>query len=539
MQSSKQRGESLVPAARAELRQRLVWLTVFRTGATTLMLGAFSIALFNRPGHELSLSDAMSFGVIGLVYVSTLVYGVVLRRRAVHRLAGVAQVAGDVIIATALVVVTGGVESPFTFTYSLAVVGAAVVVHRTGAAITSGICAASYTALLVLGESGALGIPALSMGRATYLLASNYVALLLIAVLSGYLSGQLRSQQGQIKAREADLKRLSTLHGQILSSVPSGLITCDAEGRVTFVNPSAANILSLAPESALPVHLESLIPGALHGGGSSSRKEVVVTTAAGVRTLGMSVTELEGSTGAHLIVFQDLTELRRIEEGLKRADRLAALGALAAQLAHEIRNPLASMRGAAQLIAQDASEDPTSARLTNILVRESDRLSKLVEEFLRFARPPAPAKRVLDLSALVNETVEMLRSDPLSKGVTLETQLVPIHAAVDADQIRQVLINLVRNAMQAVEGAGTVKVSLGQAEEGPAITVWDSKGGIPTANLPRLFEPFFTTRQGGTGLGLATAHSIIRAHGGDIWVESSPATGTQFVVALGSGASGG
>jgi two-component system sensor histidine kinase PilS (NtrC family) len=243
---------------------------------------------------------------------------------------------------------------------------------------------------------------------------------------------------------------------------------------------------------------------------------------------------LEGATSAaRLIIFQDLTALRRTEDELRRADRLAALGSLAAQLAHEIRNPLAAMRGSAQMLAQDAAGNAGNERLTAILLRESDRLSRLVEDFLRFARPPPPQRQPVALEALVSETVEMLRADPLGRGVQVVQELTPVQAQVDPDQIRQVLLNLLRNAFQAAGPGGRVRVSLDVGPDGePSLRVWDSAGAIPEEHLGRIFEPFFTTRCGGTGLGLSSAHSIVRAPGGRIQVHSAPQVGTEFMVAL-------
>ncbi len=190
------------------------------------------------------------------------------------------------------------------------------------------------------------------------------------------------------------------------------------------------------------------------------------------------------------------------------------------------------MRGSAQMLAQDGAEDPGVSRLTAILLRESDRLSRLVEEFLRFARPPKPVARRVELEQLVRETMEMLQTDPLSRGVELELDLRPVSAMVDPDQLRQVLLNLVRNAFEAAGAGGRVRVSL--ASEGGLVRlcVWDSAGAIPESHLGRIFEPFFTTRSGGTGLGLATAYSIVRAHEGRLQVTSTPEMGTEFTVEL-------
>jgi two-component system sensor histidine kinase PilS (NtrC family) len=518
-----------------ELRVRLTWLTVFRTVATSLLLAVFALRLLaSSPTSELSRQDTLGFIGIGLVYVLTLFYGLWLRRGRVGRNAAMVQVAGDVLIASGLVSITGGADSPFIFTYSLAVIAASILLSQRGAFVTAAACSGAYGAIVV---THLLRLsphpPAAMVVRFGFTFASNVLAHFLIAALAGFLSRQLLAAGGRLSASQADLRRLATLHEKILDSTPSGLLTCEEDGRITFANRAALSILGLEDAAAVRSRrVEELLPG-LPAMERVPRSELKVETPRGPRILGLTLAPLE-STGraARLIVFQDLTALRRAEDELRRADRLAALGTLAAQLAHEIRNPLAAMRGSAQMLAQDGAEDPGVSRLTTILLRESDRLSRLVEEFLRFARPPKPVSRAVELELLVRETMEMLQTDPLTQGVELELDLRPVVATLDPDQLRQVLLNLARNAFEAAGPGGRVRVSL-KGEEGMArLCVWDSAGAIPESHLGRIFEPFFTTRSGGTGLGLATAYSIVRAHEGRLQVTSSPQAGTEFTVEL-------
>ncbi|MCY1081152.1 ATP-binding protein [Archangium sp. miwbw1] len=487
--------------------------------------------------EEPSRVDTLSFSVIGLVYLFTLVYGLMLRGGRADRVAAVMQVVGDLLIASVLVFLTGVGDSPFTFLYLLAVIGASMLLDGRGALLAAGAGAIAYASLLVAVKlqwlEPPLGVGDVSRQRLAFLLGSNVLALFLIAALAGYLTRQLSATGGRLSEREADLKKLDHLQRQILACMPSGLITCDEGGRVTFVNRAASAILSLEGRLSPGSHVDALLPGVLEREVRQRRRELTVQTPSGLRILGLTVTALEaGGGGGTLVVFQDLTELRRIEEDLKRADRLAALGTLAAQLAHEIRNPLASMRGSAQLLVQEPGGDPTSAKLVEILLRESDRLSKLVEDFLRFARPPPPVKQALELEVLVAETVDMLRVDPLASQVGVEMALAPMRVPVDADQLRQVLINILRNAFQAAGPGGRVRVTLEAADELALLRIWDSGGRIPATDLSRIFEPFFSTREGGTGLGLSTAYSIVRAHGGNIRVSSSPQEGTEFLIQL-------
>jgi two-component system, NtrC family, sensor histidine kinase PilS len=527
------RAAALAPSlGEAELRVRLTWLSVFRTIATSLLLTVFALRLLASP-RELSRQDTLAFIGIGLVYVLTLIYGLWLRKGRVGKPAAVVQVAGDILVASGLLSVTGGAESPFSFTYSLAVIAASILLSQRGAFVTAAACSGVYGAIVVADLLRMGTPPAAMVVRSAFHVASNVLAYFLIAALAGYLSRQLLAAGGRLSASQADLRRLATLHEQILDSTPSGLLTCEEDGRVTFINRAALSILGVDAAAAKAMRVEELLPG-LPGLERVPRYELKVDTPRGPRILGLTLAPLAGTERAtRLIVFQDLTALRRAEDELRRADRLAALGTLAAQLAHEIRNPLAAMRGSAQMLAQDGAGDPGVARLTAILLRESDRLSRLVEEFLRFARPPPPQRRPIALEALVRETVEMLQTDPLSRGVELELELHPVAVAVDPDQLRQVLINLLRNAFEVVAGRGQVRVSLGASEGGVIqLRVWDSAGAIPESHLGRIFEPFFTTRSGGTGLGLATAYSIVRAHEGRLQVTSSPEAGTEFMVEL-------
>jgi two-component system sensor histidine kinase PilS (NtrC family) len=517
-----------------ELRRKLTWLTAFRIVATSLSLVAVVLRLLNQTPLEPARSDWAAFAIIGFVYLLSLVTAVVVRRGRWTTPAVFIQVLGDLVIATALVTMTGGADSPFTFTYSLAVISGAILLERRGALAMAAAGSLVYAGV-VLGVHDGMARVLFPSRHASFLLGSHVLAMFLVAVLAGYLSRQLSAAGGALSAREKDLRRLETLQAQILACMPSGLVTCDAWGRVTFVNRAAGVILGLEESAAPGRSLEDLLPGALHLGRRTSRRELTVRTPAGERILGLSTTPLmDEREGALLIVFQDLTELRRMEDGLRRADRLAALGTMSAQLAHEIRNPLAAMKGSAQLLAQDRAADVMTVKLTGVLVREADRLSRLVEDFLRFARPPVPTRREVQVDRLVVETVDMLRGDPLARDVRLEVDPggAPLSVWLDPDQLQQVLLNLTRNALQATGPQGQVRVELRQAGGEVVLKVWNAGAPIPRADLARLFEPFFTTREGGTGLGLATAHSIVRAHGGDIRVRSEEGVGTEFAVIL-------
>jgi two-component system sensor histidine kinase PilS (NtrC family) len=520
-----------------DLRARLVWITAFRTVAATLLLLVNAVRLLSGPAtDEVSSPAVLSLWVSGAVYLVVLIQSAWLRRPRPSSASAMAHVAGDVLLATALVFLTGGADSPFTFTYLLAVVGAAILLDQRGTLVAAAATSVAYVALVEMLHLGWLKSPggstSLPPGRLSFLVISNVLAQFLLAFLAGFLSRQLSQTGRRLRASEKDLRELAYVQKQILESMPSGLITCDALGSVSFVNRAGEAILQVSADE-LPLPVDSLIPGVLSLSAPQvgrPRAELTVKTPAGLRTLGLAMVPLSSPPGARLIVFQDLTQLRHAEEDLRRADRLAELGALSAELAHEIRNPLAAMRGSAELLAEGG--DSETRRLLGILRRESDRLGALVDDFLAFARPPAPVRRRCALDELVRQTVELLSADPLALGVQVEVEPAGLEADVDPDQLRQVLLNIFRNAFAAAGGGGRVRAYFSSTGEVRRIHVWDSAGSIASTDLPHIFEPFFSKTPGGTGLGLSTVHSIVRAHGGHVHVSSSPTQGTEFVVAL-------
>ena len=520
-----------VVAASADLRVRLLWLTLFRTVATTLILGVLAAQFSSgAPRSELSTADLTSFGIIALSYVLTLVTGLLLRAGRVGPGAAWTQIFFDVLLAASVVFLTGGARSPFTFLFLVTIVGAAVLLGTRGAIVGFLGAATAYGLVLasLLENQASESFPRLGLDALIQL-----VAQLLIAVLSGYVGEQLSRTGGRLSASERDLRELTELQDEIVRAMPSGLVTCDQDGLVSFVNPAAETILGISTLEVMRRRgIDDLLPGAkdLIAG---RRSELRVDTPRGGRILGLSVTPLNNAEGL-LIVFQDLTELRRIEHELDSIDHLATLGRLSAQLAHEIRNPLAAMRGSAQMLVGDAV-GPSGERLARLILRESDRLAGLVEGYLKLARPPPPRLMPTRVDGVVRETLELLRADPAFAGVQVVESLEPIEAVCDAGQLKQVLINLLRNAAVAIGGSrsrGHIRIRVANGPDGALVEVWDSAGALAPEDRQRIFEPFFTRAQGGTGLGLSTVHTIVQAHGGTISVDSSPATGTTFSVKL-------
>jgi two-component system sensor histidine kinase PilS (NtrC family) len=415
-------------------------------------------------------------------------------------------------------------------------------------------CAAAgslaYACVLALGHQGWLG-PALRSEPFLVVTTSWAVhasALLGAAGLAGFLSRELVRTGSALVERTQDLEQLRTLHQRTVESLKSGLLTTDLDGRVTSFNQEAQRITGLSRAEALGRELEDVLPGVerlrpgVHVRDPGARARMPFTGPDGHELhLGIGAYVLRDATDAPLgevVIFQDVTEVVAMERELRRSERLAAVGELSASIAHEIRNPLAAISGSIQVMqGKGPASAAESQKLMGIVVREVDRLDRLISDFLQFARPGEPRIERVALAELVSEVLAMFeasRPAAVSVEVALQDGLA-VHA--DPGQLRQVLWNLLVNAAQAMPQGGAVRIetraSAGRSpqegrssgrmdEDKPVwaeITVLDQGAGIPKEIVDRVFDPFFTTKAGGTGLGLAIVHRVIAEHHGVVRVE--------------------
>jgi two-component system sensor histidine kinase PilS (NtrC family) len=534
------------------LYRRLVWLTLLRIAVVTVLLAAAAAVVLRSDAEDLGRVEQVLYGLILATYAASLGYLFVLRKtkRVKDRFAFI-QISGDVLIAACLVYLTGGAESIVAFMFPLTVVSAAVVLYRRGAivaAVLSSILLAVVTvglnAKLLPPPSPSLVPASMPPARLAFVLLAHISAIFLAAALASYLAEQVRSTRERLTLREHDYLALEILHESIVRSVASGIVTTDRFGRITYLNPAAERLGGLRSRAAVGEPLEkhfSALAGRLQSDVPVERFEVEHATPAGEqRRLAITLAPLvDRETRNHgwVVSFEDLTSIRAMEEAMRRSERLAAVGAMAAGLAHELRNPLASMTGSIQLLAENSVFDEDDRRLMGIVLREADRLDGLVTDFLRFARPAPLQACDVDLADVVGSALELFRNDPTKRHVTLEERVErPLTMHGDAGQLGQVLWNLLTNAAEAIPEAGRITVEATRAEKGDIVlSVEDSGEGISSEDLPRVFDPFFTTKERGTGLGLATVHSIIQAHSGSIAVESRRGEGTKFTIRLPAG----
>ncbi len=535
-----------------EIKVRLKWLMAFRVVVVTLLLG-LSIT-FQIAKNELVFAY---YALIVFTYAITIIYAVTLRHLstplALRHFAYV-QIGVDLLLETFLVARTEGISSPFTTLYVITVSFASLILQRRGGLATAGVSAILFGIVtnVQLYELRSIveWLQPSGLSRAQTLQAYGVHSLAVLAVgfLSGTLAEQLkRADQSRVET-EQGLSRLQVFHENVVESIPSGVFTTDAGGRLTWLNRAALDMTGYALEAVLHRpwwevfddrrdHVALEMPASF---------EVACVRADGSRlVLGMTLSHLtEGGAHVGLVgVFKDLTQVRDLEEEMRRREWFARIGEMSAGMAHEIRNPLGGMVGALQMLRKEPTLDAENVRLMDIATREATRLNTIVTEFLRYSRPPDLNLKECDLRELVNDTAALIRHDgqlQASQQVTVRHDgTLPVVQA-DPDKMKQVFWNLASNALQAMPSGGTLTISticrrvISGKRSGDVVEVLleDTGIGIKPADLNKIFFPFFTTKQHGSGLGLATAQRIVDQHGGWIRVESEEGKGARFAVCL-------
>ncbi len=538
-----------VDAVAVDLRVRLSWLLVFRSMFTTALGVTLLVLRTTSPDSFFTRESRPLFAVVVVSFVSIGLGALWLRggSRGWLREFAIAHLAFDGFVAAVFVGMTGGVESVFVFVFSLTILNGAAVLQKFGARLVAAFVAALYALIFALQSAGVF-VPlnyevAPTWKQVMPAFLTNTASFALVAVLVGYLAEQVKRSNERLDVARAEISRIEKLYAAVLESLPSGVLTIDAASRVVYVNGAGADILGTQAHQLVGSMLDANIPALTASGERFER--TAVAGARGLRTIGGSTAALSGLEGfaGRVVVFQDLTELRRLQSDVARAERLTDLGRFAAGLAHEIRNPLAAMIGCLQLLRSDDTTRTAlgddGERMLGIVHREAERLSSLVTDFLVYARPAAPRRENTALRAIAQETLDVLRTTAPDAELTVEGD--EVRAICDPDQLRQVLWNLVGNALNAIadhhsdattRDAAQVRISVQRAGQFALIFIDDNGPGVTPDVRPRIFEPFFTTRASGTGLGLATSHQLVLQNAGVLLVSDSPMHGARFEIRL-------
>jgi two-component system sensor histidine kinase PilS (NtrC family) len=462
------------------------------------------------------------------------------------------QLFGDLALVTVLVYSSGGPDSVFNFLYLVVIGTSAFLMSRIGAVVIATASAVLYGSMVQLLAYGVLPAPALSPTtswesvRVRYNLVISVAAFYGVAFMASYLAEKLRETRTELDLRQKALQRLQDLHGNVIATMSSGLLTTDSSLRATFLNRAGGDLLGKDPSLAPGTPIAELgfdfadewnqIRERL-GDRKTYRGEIEVDRDNSRHVVGFSLRVLkdaEGGEGA-LLLFQDLTEMRKLERKARFNEQLAAVGELAAGIAHEIRNPLASISGSVQVLSNELNVGSAERRLMEIIVSESHRLSKTIEDFLRFVKPQERRVAVFDVAMTVTEVMDLFRlSNEVSNAHQISIDVSPPTSMLsgDRDQIRQIVYNVAKNAVRAMSQGGTLTVIGREDDAWYTIRFVDTGQGMSQEQLARLFTPFSTAFDGGTGLGMAIVRRIVQDHGGTIDAESRPGEGTTVTVLL-------
>jgi two-component system sensor histidine kinase PilS (NtrC family) len=538
--------------SREEYYGRIKWLMVSRVVLVTFLLG--TLIFFQHEYKIYPFPTVYLYYFVLSVYVLTGIYGYLLQK--FHNLSFLAylQISGDILLITFLVYFTGGIDSGFSPLYHLTIISASIILYRRGGYLSASLSSILYGGMLdmqyynILGLVRSLNYTAMQV---LYLVFINILSFYTIAFLSGYLSDRLRKTRQELLAKSMDYEDLRTMQDHILKSVRSGILTMDLEGQMTSCNPAAEYITGYS-YAELKTRWHDIFWNSIKGlfGHADDLKErpyrfdgQIVKKDGGIVILGISASLLRDDKNAVrgiILVFQDITKLVEMEEKVRRQEQLAMVGSLAAGIAHEIRNPLASLSGSIQVLQGELDLKGDEKHLMDIVVRETDRLNTIITDFLEYARPQTPQAEQILLSSILDETITLLKnSRDFREGIAISVDVDP-HVVIkgDAQRMRQVFWNLLINACQAMPDGGEITVSALPLSHGEDDAVWceiiiqDTGCGIAHEYLDKIFDPFFTTKTSGTGLGLAIVGRIIEDHGGIIDVESETGKGTKFRIRL-------
>jgi two-component system, NtrC family, sensor histidine kinase PilS len=522
-------------------RNWLVWLVRVRIFILTLLLAIeLAVAQFTPTPVPMRLF----ISTILFWYSLSLFYVLLLQVWTEHRLQATLQLITDLILVSVVVHETGGWDSSLNFLYPLVIIVASVLLPRIWSQLTAAMAFILYGTVLQLNYYGLIPSyctthPGLKALQAIVFV--NLFAFLAVAYLAGLLTAKLRQVGVQLKDTSGALESLQALHENIIHSISSGLITTGLDGRITLINAAAERLLERTPNELLAMPVTDIFVDPLptvetqnnHGevrfdAPNRFRKTVRVRVSA------LTVPD-RGDLG-YVYVLDDLTEIRRLEREVRMQDRLAAVGRLAAAIAHEIRNPLTSIAGSVSMLSGLPEMNEDHKRLLDIVTRESQRLNSIITDFLAYSRTKQYRFDKVDLIQLVEDTLTLMdhRMTAEKTGIRIERNFSGAHAwtMADGDKLKQVFWNICENAVRAMKNGGTLTAAVEPLGEQWQISFADTGTGMTPQQVEKIFEPFQSNFEGGTGLGLAIVYQIVQAHEGKVWARSKPGQGTTMVLRL-------
>ena len=542
------------------LKRRIQWLIFFRVVIATFLLGIATFIRIKTGESSSQTASAPIYFIVALTYLFSFACLFIPRIIKNIRVNIYLQSFLDVLLITGLVYVTGGIESIYSVLYPLVIIYSALFLAGRGGLISASACSIFYGLLLDLEYYGIV--------RSIYQWGYNYdrdagyvfsrifvhiISFYIIALLTSYAVKQEQKIRKLLAEKESAFDQLDLLHKSIIESVNTGILTVDLHGNIKSFNTEAEKITGFLRSEIINKKVYNVFPVL----SKMLNKEVQLKNgsrfevADSGKTLGCSVSPLVDSNRekiGNILIFQDLTVIKEMEGQIEKNKRLAFVGEMAAGLAHEIRNPLASISGPIQMLSKDLKLDETDRRLMQIILSGKNRLEGFVKDFLLLARPKRSERKDIDVKAIIDDVLESLHFSPewsehieVIRNLCEQTNIYGNKA-----EIRQVIWNLILNAIQAMPEKGILKIETtpipplvkrgkgGFPDEKKylEILISDNGCGIEAKNQDKVFEPFYTTKKNGTGLGMAIVNRIVESHMGKITIKSKPGKGTDCIVLL-------
>lgn len=539
------------------LKGKIKGLIISRVAMATFLLGIFIFLQIKAPDFLTQQSISYFYGIIALIYLLSLVFSVLSRIFTNHRVHIYLQTMTDVVMITALIYVTGGIRSTYAVFYPLVIIYSVLYLGRNGGLITASAASIFYGLLIDLEYYRVITpishpyiweIPD-TAGHVFLRIFVNILSFYLIALLASFVVEKEKKTRALLAEKESAFNQLDLLYRSIIESIDAGILTIDLEGRIKSFNRAAEHITGWSFTSVENRRLQDIFPAWKElsvnsfnddNGSIKGRFEMPAVVIQDRRLiLGCALSALRDNSSqkiGDILIFQDLTKVKEMEAVSERNRRLAFVGEMAAGLAHEIRNPLASISGSIQMLMKESSMGTTEGRLMQVIMRGKDQLEGFVKDFLLLARHNRGPHHEVLIGGVIGEVLEAARvmpdwnsnieiSDTLEEGCAIKG---------NREEMRQLIWNLILNAAQAMPEGGRLAVGVRkknlETHEGLEIIVADNGVGITDENKKMIFEPFFTTKERGTGLGLAIVMRIVNSYGGNLLLESTYGIGTKFVI---------
>ena len=515
--------------------KRIKNLILVRVLFISLLLGTFF--LFEVGSYRFPYPTAISY-LIASFYFLSIIYGLFLNRTERLFTLAYVQLCVDAAGSVLLILLTGGIQSWFSSIMLLTVMASAIVLNKKAGYVAATICGILYGLMIDLQFYGVIPIafdPLLKERDFLYNIFTHLSALYLTAFLTGHLSSRLERTTESLAEKDSNLRDLTLFNRELIENLPSGLLTTDEAERIIVFNKAAEQITGLNLAEAIGLRITDIFPflkspiAAGRGEGTLHRGDITKTVGLTIST----TTDSGGSKTGYVCVFQDITQIKNLEAEVKHKATLAAIGELSANMAHEIRNPLASLKGSIEMLKERTLTRDHSENLMNIAISEMDRLNKIISDFLMYSRPRPPEFSRVDLHVVLSETVDLLRSAVGSDRIMIHKDFSgPNELLVDPSKLRQVFLNLGMNSLESMTSGGELTISTLRKKDRVTVYFKDTGVGIPQEHIREVFYPFFTTKDRGTGLGLSIAYRIIEEHHGAINLSSTPGHGTTFEVVI-------